>query len=120
MTMEKELKQELGIDKDKPIPSDYKIPYFVHQDDMNKLDQSHKRVEKWILGFTIALFVALVGTNVAWMIYETQYEDVTTTVTQETSSEGGGDAIINGANAGAVYYGESKTNGNDKNQKEEE
>lgn len=85
MNMEKELKQELGIDKDKSIPSDYKIPYFVHQDDMNKLDQSHKRVEKWILGFAIALFVALVGTNVAWMIYENSFVD-TVTVTQDTPS----------------------------------
>ena len=96
----------------KPITANYAIPYFVHQDDMNKLDQSHKRVEKWILGFAIALFVALVGTNAAWMIYENQFEDVSTTVTQETSSEGGGDAIINGENAGAVFYGESKTDSN--------
>lgn len=97
-----------------PIPADFCIPYFVHQDDMNKLDMSHKRVEKWLMGFAIALFIALVGTNAYWIWNENQYEDVTTTVTQESSSEGGGNAIINGENAGAVFYGESKTNSNNK------
>lgn len=109
---EQELKKELGIDKENPIPADYKIPYFVHQDDMNKLDQSHKRIEKWILGFAIVIFIALIGTNAYWIYYENQFQDITTTVTQETSSEGGGDAIINGDNAGAVINGESEANGN--------
>lgn len=106
---DKELKQELGIDENKPIPADYNIPYWVHAEDMNRLDNSHKRIEKLIIGFAIALFVALVGTNIYWIWNEAQYEDIVTTVTQETSSEGGGDAIINGDNAGAVFYGESKT-----------
>lgn len=94
------------------IPADYKVPYFVHQDDMNKLDQSHKRIEKWLIGFMIAMFIALVGTNAYWIWQDSQYEDVVTTVTQETSSEGGGDAILNGDGAGAVYYGESEANSN--------
>ncbi len=95
MNMDRNLKEELGIDENSKIPADYKIPYFVHQDDMNKLDQSHKRIEKWILGFAIAIFVALVGTNVAWIIYENQFEDVVTeTYTAETDQ--GGTAIANG------------------------
>lgn len=65
------------------IPADYNIPYFVHQDDMNKLDQSHKRVEKWLIGFAVALFVALVGTNAYWIWNDAQYMDEVT-VTQET------------------------------------
>ena len=72
-----------NLEEKKPIPADYNIPYFVHQDDMNKLDQSHKRVEKWLIGFAIALFVALVGTNVYWIWNENQYVDEVT-VTQET------------------------------------
>lgn len=110
--MEKELKNQLGIDEDKPIPADYQIPYYVHQDNMNRLDQSHKRVERWLTIICLVIFFAFVGTNAWWMWYESQYEDVVTTVTQETSSEGGGDAILNGDGAGAVYYGESKTNSN--------
>ena len=81
--MEKDLKQTLGVDENKPIPADFNIPYFVHQDDMNRLDMSHKRVEKWIIGFAIAIFIALVGTNAYWMWNESQYEDVV--VTQENA-----------------------------------
>ena len=77
------------------IPADYNIPYFVHQDDMNKLDQSHKRIEKWLVGFAVALFVALVGTNAYWIYYENQFQDVVTeTYTAETDQ--GGTAIANG------------------------
>lgn len=65
------------------IPADYNIPYFVHQDDMNKLDQSHKRIEKWLIGFMVAMFITLVGTNVYWIYYENQFQDEVT-VTQET------------------------------------
>lgn len=89
------LQEELNLEKDKPIPADYKIPYFVHQDDMNKLDQSHKRIEKWLVGFMIAMFIALVGTNAYWIYYENQFEDVVTeTYTAETDQ--GGTAIANG------------------------
>ena len=44
-----DLKEKLGINKDMPIPADFNIPYFIHQDDLNKLDMSHKRIEKWIV-----------------------------------------------------------------------
>lgn len=114
--MENMIKEELDIKGE--IPADYKVPYFVHQDDMNKLDMSHKRVEKWLLGLTIAIFIALVGTNAYWIWYENQFQDVVTTVTQETSSEGGGDAIIHGDNAGAVFYGEGEANNDNKGQEE--
>lgn len=98
-----------------PIPSDYEIPYFVHQDDMNKLDQSHKRIEKWLIICLIVMFITLVATNAYWIYYESQYQDVVTTVTQETSSEGGGNAILNGENAGAMFYGESEADNHNKN-----
>ena len=25
------------------------VYYYIHQDDLNKLDMSHKRIEKWIV-----------------------------------------------------------------------
>ena len=100
--MSEDLKKELGIDSDKPIPADYKIPYFVHQDDMNKLDQSHKRIEKWIFGFAIALFIALIGTNAYWIYYENQFQDVIVT---ENAQDGTGTNIMSG---GDVTYGAEK------------
>lgn len=55
----------------------------------------------------IILIVVLVGTNGAWLYYEKQFEDIS--MTQETSTEGGGDAIVNGAIGDINNYGESKT-----------
>lgn len=71
------------MEENTKIPADYQIPYYVHQDDMNKMDMSHKRIEKWLVGLLIAMFVALVGTNVYWIWNENQYMDEVT-VTQET------------------------------------
>lgn len=71
-----------------------------------------ERQVKRLFILCIILFIALVGTNAYWIWNEHQYEDIVTTVTQETSSDGGGDAIINGENAGAVFYGEGKTDSN--------
>ena len=89
------LKDDLNIENDKHIPADYQISYFVHQDDMNKLDMSHKRVEKWLFALCIIMFIALVGTNAYWIWNESQYEDVVTeTYTAETDA--GGTAIANG------------------------
>ena len=102
------LKDELNIENDKPIPADYQIPYFVHQDDMNKLDMSHRRVEKWLLALCIAIFIALVGTNAYWIWNENQYMDEIT-VTQDLDSGEGGNAIIND---GVHFYGKSDTNNN--------
>ena len=89
------LEDQLDIEKDKHIPADYNIPYFVHQDDMNKLDQSHKRVERWLIALCIIIFVALIGTNGAWMYYESQFEDVVTE-TYSAETDQGGTAIANG------------------------
>ena len=100
----------MDIKEEKKIPADYEIPYFVHQDDMNKLDQSHKRVEKWLVGLAAALFVALVGTNAYWIYYENQFQDVVTeTYTAETDQ--GGTAIANG-DGSVVVNGESELHKN--------
>lgn len=66
-------------------PADYNIPYFVHENDMNRLDQSHKRVEKWLVIIIIVVFSAFVASNVAWQVYENSFTDEVT-VTQETPS----------------------------------
>lgn len=79
--MENMIKEELDIKGE--IPADYNIPYFVHQDDMNKLDMSHKRVEKWLFVLIFVIFIALVGSNLAWIHYENQFVD-SVTVTQDT------------------------------------
>lgn len=62
------LHEQLGLDKDKPIPSDYAIPYFVHEDNMNTLDQSHKRVERRLFIAELSLFLMLVVSNTYWIM----------------------------------------------------
>lgn len=78
-----DLKKNLGMEEDTPIPADYKIPYFVHQDDLNRLDHSHKRVEKLLFIICLIIFLAFVGTNVWWIYYENSFVDEVT-VTQDT------------------------------------
>lgn len=107
--MEKELKNQLGIDEDKPIPADYQIPYYVHQDNMNRLDQSHKRVEKWLLVLLFVIFFALVGTNAYWIAYEQSFQDVVVT---ETSQDGNGVNVI--GTSGDIDYGSKEKDSENK------
>ena len=67
---------------------------------------SHERTIKrlWIL--LILLVVLLVGSNFAWVYYESQFED---TVVEQEIDTGSGDAFV--AGVGDVNYGESKAEG---------
>lgn len=100
------LRKELGLDENTPIPPDYNIPYFVHQDDMNKMDMSHKRVEKWLFVLCMVIFLALVATNAFWIHYENSFEDVVTE-TYSAETDNGGTAIANGDGSVSVN-GESE------------
>ena len=65
------------------------IPYIVFEADMARFERIIKRL--WIT--VILLIVLLVGSNIAWLIYESQFEDFT--ITQETENESG-DIMLNG------------------------
>ena len=60
----------------------------------------------WIL--CIILAVMLVGSNLAWIIYENQFED--SVVTQTAEADDGSSAIIN--ESGTVNYGSEGDNNN--------
>lgn len=80
------------------------IPYVVHEDHMCRMERTIKRL--WIL--CIIIFVALIGTNAGWIIYESQYQDVVIT---ESQQDGAGVNIISGKD---VQYGaESKDDTNE-------
>lgn len=51
------------------------IPYFCHEGDMARAERTIKRL--WIL--CILLIILLVGTNVAWIVYENSFEDIVVT-----------------------------------------
>lgn len=80
------------------------IPYFVHETDMERLERANKR--NFIL--ILVLIVALIGSNLAWTIYESQYEDVVT-ATQEIKQDSGdgGTNTYTGDFIGGDYYGET-------------
>lgn len=103
--MDRELKEKLGLDPDKPIPADYSIPYYVHEDHMNREEHHTKR---WFIVWIIT-FAALILTNIGWIIYENQFEDVVT-ATQTVTQDGGGTNTFTGDFYGGDYDG--KTNGN--------
>lgn len=83
------------------------IPYYVHEMEMTRLDRINKRL--WII--LIVIFLAFVGTNAGWIVYENQFEDIS--ISQEGQTEGGGSNYFNGNinGSGEVrYYGESEAN----------
>lgn len=67
------------------------IPYVAYESALVRADRTNRRL--WIL--CIILTVFLVASNVCWIIYENQFEDVTTTITQDLDAQDGGNAIIN-------------------------
>lgn len=114
MNMEKDLKQQLGINTNESIPANYNIPFFIHEEDMNRMEKIHKRESTWKNIIIIILIILFVGTNACWIWYESQFEDVVTTK-QDVDVESDGDGDISLNTIGGNYYGkesESKTNGN--------
>lgn len=67
------------------------VDYIVYEGTMSRMERTVRRL--WILA--IILIVLLVGTNIAWLIYESQFEYFT--ITQEAESDNGGNVILNGA-----------------------
>lgn len=57
------------------------ISYFAHESIVARMERQIKRM--FIL--CIIIFAALILSNIAWIVYENQFEDVVT-VTQETPS----------------------------------
>lgn len=70
------------------------VPYIVHESDMARLERTIKRL--WIL--LIILIVLLVGSNVAWIAYESQFteEVVTTEIEAEQETEDGSNYVVGG------------------------
>ena len=80
------------------------VPYIVHESAMARAERSAKRL--WVV--VILLIVLLVGTNGAWLWYESQFETVTTEVTQE-NADGYNNYI---GNDGDIVNGETDNKSN--------
>lgn len=91
------------------------VPYAAHEIAIATSERHSKRL--WIV--ILVLIVALIASNLAWIIYEAQFETVETTTEEydiEQDAEGGNNnSIING---GSIVNGETEDKiqeNNDKN-----
>lgn len=79
------------------------VPYVVHESAMARSERHNKRL--WIV--ILVLIGVLIGTNLAWIIYEAQFDVVEeTTITQE--NDNGYNNYI--GNDGDINYGETDDN----------
>ena len=80
------------------------VPYVVHESAMARSERNGKRM--WIV--ILVLIMALIGTNLAWIIYNSQFETVEeSTVVEQENSNGDNNYI---GNDGDITYGETKNN----------
>lgn len=87
------------------------IPFRAHESMLARMEIHNKRL--WILIVILVCF--LVGTNAGWLIYESQYQVVESTLyeqeVEQDTNDGGNN--INTFVSGGDYYGtsEDKNNG---------
>lgn len=81
------------------------IPFIAFEGATSRLERSNRRL--WIV--ILVLIVALIGTNAGWLIYESQFEDIT--ITQEAENDGG-DIVMNGE-GDLTINGQSEADGQD-------
>lgn len=75
------------------------IPYIVHEGAMSRME----RVNKRLIAIIVLLIVLLVGSNIAWLIYESKYQDICIGAEQD----GYGVNIVGG---GDITYGPESEN----------
>lgn len=79
------------------------IPFIVYEKEMTRYERVIKKL--WVI--IILLIVFLVGSNIVWVVYDKQFEDVTITQEVEQEAESGENHFI-----GGDFYGETKSNNN--------
>lgn len=85
---------------------DKDISYVAFESVCARFERTIKRL--WVL--VIILTVLLVGTNCAWLWYESQFSYVETTeVSQDVDATDGENVVVSGT--GDINYGESKADG---------
>ena len=81
------------------------IPSVAYESSLARQERTIKR----LFIIIILLIFFLVGTNIGWLVYESQFEDVSTEISQDIDT-GNGDAVV--AGIGDVSIGESETESN--------
>ena len=79
------------------------MPIAQHEKDQNRL----MGIIKSLVAVIVILVVLLVGSNVGWLIYESQFEEYTITQEVEQDAENGENHFI-----GGDYIGEAESKNN--------
>ena len=79
------------------------VPYIAHESAVARLERVIKRL--WVL--VLALIILLCASNAAWILYESQFSDIVTTI--EAEQDGSGVNIVSG---GDLEYGTEGENNN--------
>lgn len=91
-------KRNTSIEDGKPMEDRTEmISTAQHEKEMTRMETANRR---WFVAFMVVL-VMLFATNAAWVIYESQFQDVV--ITQDGYSEGNRSNVFNGT--GEVTYG---------------
>ena len=75
------------------------VPYIAHQSVAARQERQIRRM--WIV--VLVLIAALIGTNLAWIIYENSFEDYVITQDVEQDAENSTNNFV-----GGDYHGEAK------------
>lgn len=66
------------------------VPYIVHEGIMARMERTIRRL--WIT--VILLIVFLVGSNIAWLVYESQFQTVQQTEVKQDTSGGNYNKLV--------------------------
>ena len=90
-----------GAENFKDMPP---VPFAAHEAALARNERNSKRM--WIV--ILVLIIALIGTNLAWIIYNSQFEIVEeSTVVEQENSNGDNNYI---GNDGDITYGKTENN----------
>ena len=67
------------------------VPYVVHESTMARAERQSKR----LVAIIILLIILLVGSNIGWLVYESQFETVENTVEEDVVVDAGENGIAN-------------------------
>lgn len=79
------------------------MPIAQHEKDQNRL----MGIIKWLIVVILVLIVLLVGSNIAWIVYENSFEDYVITQDVEQDADNGTNNFV-----GGDYYGETEDKNN--------
>ena len=79
------------------------IPYIVHEGAISRME----RVNKRLIAIIVLLIVLLVSSNIAWMVYESQFEPCYSSCDIDEEQDGDGVNIVGGCD---VSYGPESDN----------